>query len=279
MIPGISINNNTLQDSLLSHDEKSLKSALMRNILCKILDLAKLESPVILIGEIGSGKKRMAQIIHENSARAPFPFYCFYCLDLTNEEYEEAFRAQLHISEDHFILGYNVIEKASRGVLYLDQFSELPPELMFNVIQAFQKGSQQLFRYNQAARPRLILSVNMESYAKLINIPKWESILRTLDPHTIMIPPLRERKEDIPVIVHSFIKTIKSTSESFRELSISESALDTCTSYSWPGNIIQLNNALMQGAVLSHGKTIESHHFPFSMHLKLPYDLEGNNNH
>jgi DNA-binding NtrC family response regulator len=274
MIPRISTNSDLMQKSLLSGIEKSLNSALMRDVLCKILDLANLNMPVILIGEIGSGKKRMAQIIHENSSRASHPFYSFYCLDLTNEEYEEAFREQLHINNDHFILKYNIIEKASRGILYMDQFSELSADLILNFVQSFKKASEQLFRYSEAAKPRLILSVNMESYLNLVNMPSWQTILHMLDPYTIMIPPLRERKEDIPLLIDSIIEEIKSKSKKFRDLSISDAALDACSSYSWPGNIRQLNNALLQGAVLSHGKTIEKHHFPFSMNWKLPYEFE-----
>ena len=275
MISRFSYNTDSIHDSFLSHTEKSYESDLMRNILGKVLNLAKLDSPVILIGEMGAGKKRVAQIIHENSSRAPYPFYSFYCLDLTNDEYEEAFREQLHLSENHFVLKYNVIEKASRGILFMDQFSELPPDIMLNIIQSFKKGSEQLFRYSKTAKPRLILSVNMESYAKLIDMPNWQTILHILDPYTIMVPPLRERKEDIPLLIYSIIEGIKS--KKYSDLSISDAALEACTSYSWPGNIRQLNNVLLQGAVLSHGKKIESHHFPFSMSWNLPYEFEGNN--
>jgi DNA-binding NtrC family response regulator len=157
-----SYTNNTIYESVLSHAEKSSKSVLMRNILSKVLESAKLDMPVIFIGEIGTGKKRMARIVHKSSSRAPYPFYTFYCLNITNEEYEKAFREQLHLSDDHFVLKYNVIEKATRGILYLDQFADLPADLMLNLICTFEKGSEQLYRYSKAAKPRLILSVNME---------------------------------------------------------------------------------------------------------------------
>ena len=272
----LSFDNDIMQDSFLFDVEKSYKSMLMQNIIGKVIDLAKLDVPVILIGEIGTGKKRIAQLMHENSSRSSHPFYSFYCLDLTDEEYEEAFREQLLFKDDHFVLKYNVIEKSSNGILYLDQFSELPGDLMINVLKSFQKGTEQLFRYNETAKPRLILSVNMESYAKLVNTSNWKLILGMLNPQVIMIPPLRERKEDIPLLINSFIRELKSKSNKFSELSISDDALNACNSYSWPGNMRQLNNALLQGAVLSHGKTIESHHFPFSMNWKLPYKLGRN---
>jgi DNA-binding NtrC family response regulator len=266
-----------MQEPALSHTEKSFKSVLMRNILSKVLNLAELDMPVIIIGEIGTGKKRIAQIVHENSSRAPHPFYTFYCLDITKDEYERAFKEQLHLSDDHFILKYNVIEKAIKGILYLDQFAGLPADLMLKVIRSFEKGSEQLFRYSKAAKPRLILSINMESYPGLINKPNWQNILHMLNPQVIMIPPLRERKEDIPLLIYSFMKGLKYHSKRYSELSISDEALESCSSYNWPGNIRQLNNAILQGAVLSHGKTIESRHLPFSMNWDLPYEFEGDN--
>lgn len=268
--------NKIFQDATLSHTEKSFKSVLMQNILSKVLRLSKLDTPVILIGEVGTGKKRLAQIIHQNSFRASHPFYPFCCLDLTVEEYENAFREQLHLNDGRFVLKYDVIEKASKGILYLDQFSELPNELMLNVIQSFENGSEQLFRYSQAAEPRLMISMNMDSYATFADSPKWHNILNMLDPQLIMVPPLRERKEDIPLLVNSFIKCLKNKSEKYHELSISDGALQTCSTHSWPGNIRQLNNALLQGAVLSHWKTIENHHLPFSMNWELPYKAEAN---
>lgn len=259
------IKNDKIKDSLISSIEKSFKSRLMKNIMSKILDIAKLETPVILIGEVGSGRKRMAQIIHENSSRVTYPFYSFYCVDLTNEEYEAAFREQLCFNDEYLTLRYDVIEKSSRGILYLDQFSELPAELMLKIIESYIKGSEQIFRYNKNARPRLILSVNMKSYGKLIEVQHWQTILHLLDPHTIMIPPLRERKEDIPLLIDSYIKAIKLTSKKFRQLSISNASIKACLAYQWPGNILQLQNALLQGAVLSGGKTIEDYHLPFAL--------------
>lgn len=265
-----------LEQSFLSPAEKSFESVLMRNILYKVLHVAKLDMPVILVGEMGAGKKRIAQIIHENGERAAYPFYSFYCLDLTEDQYEDAFREQLHLNDDHFILKFEVIEKATKGILYMDQFSELPSDLMLNIIKSFLNGSNQLYRFSEEARPRLILSINMESYADLINTSSWQTILHLLDPYTIMVPPLRERREDIPLLINAFLNEIKAKSNKYSELLISDDALRTCASYSWPGNIRQLHNALLQGAVLSHGKTIESHHFPFSMNWQLPYEFEGN---
>ncbi len=265
MFKDLSIDQHNFENSSLTSTEKLFGSILMRDILSKVLDVAKLNAPVILIGEIGVGKKRIAKIIHENSDRAGYPFYSFYCVDINYDDYDEAFREQLILSDDHFILKYDVLEKASHGILFMDQFSELSEDLMVNIVLSFINGSRQLYRFSINAKPRLVISINMSSYKNLTNLPGWQEILKLLNPYILMIPPLRERKQDIPLLIHSFLKHIKSKSSKCEELSISDEALKICSSYNWPGNIMQLHNALLQGVLLSHKKTIESRHFPFSM--------------
>lgn len=276
MNPSPSIDEKMLRQSVLNDVEKASRSLLMQDIFNKILGVAKKNVHVIVIGEIGSGKKRLAQIIHENSNRASGTFYSFYCVDVHEDEYKEVFREQLSFKEEHFILKYKALEEARNGILYLDQFSELSPQYMFNIISSYQQGCAHLYRHDNASKPRLIISMNLESYHKVLPTRIWKQILDMLSPVIIMMPPLRERKEDIPLIAHAFLEEIKSRYAEWNELTISEQAMHECSNYSWPGNIRQLKNALFQGAILSYGKTIESHHLPFSMSWKLPYEFEGN---
>lgn len=263
-----------LQKSLLRDPEKSSQSILMRDFFHKILSLAKLESNVILIGEIGSGKKRLAHIIHENSNRVEGPFYSFYCVDVNEDEYKDAFWGHLKFEDDHLTLRYDALEKAYGGTLYLDQFSELSPLYMLKIIDSFRKGTRNLFRHNKTAIPRLIISFNQESYQTILKTPIWDALLEQINPMVMMLPPLRERREDIPVLVEYFLNEIKQKNSDWNELSISAQALCDCFNYSWPGNIRQLKNALLQGAILSYGKTIESRHLPFSMTWRLPYETD-----
>jgi len=268
--PGLSTKNHT---SLINFENTS-KSILMQDIYHKILQLSKLESNVVIIGEIGSGKKRLANVIHDNSNRSDGPFHSFYCLDIDDSTYQEAFWGHLEFSDEHLILRYDAIEKASYGTLYLDQFSDIPHSYMSKIIDSFVKGSQNLFRYDERGIPRLILSFNQELYQELTHSPVWSYLLKEINPVVVMLPPLRERKEDIPVLIEQFLSEIKKQNTSWKELSISEKALHKCCNYSWPGNIRQLKNALIQGTILSYGQTIECRHLPFSMSCKLPYDID-----
>ncbi|SHF87157.1 Sigma-54 interaction domain-containing protein [Fodinibius roseus] len=266
-----------IKKPLLNDIEKSSKSLLMQDIFYKILRLAKIDTPVILVGEIGSGTKRLAHVIHKNSDRALAPFHTFNCLGIREEEYKDAFWGQLQFDDNHLSLKYDLLEKAVGGILYLDQFSELSPSLMLNILDSYQKGCKQLFRHNKQAKPRLILSFNQESYHKILTHSIWEKLLGELNPVVLMLPPLRERKEDIPILIDHFIKEIKTNYPDYKDLNISSRALIECYDYHWPGNILQLKNAIFHGAILSHGQTIELEHLPFSMSWKSPYTIHKNN--
>lgn len=276
MIVSPSLSPSHLKKPLAGQLEKNSKSVLMQDIFNKVLRLSRRDTHVIIIGEIGTGKKWLARIIHENSQRASGPFHSFYCVDIDEAEYRDAFWEQLQFEEEHITLKYDAIEKASGGILYLDQFSELPDSYMVNIIDSYSKGCNQLFKYNMGIRPRLIISMNQDSYNSLLAAPVWDNLLQQLDPVAIMLPPLRERKEDIPMFIDLFLQEIREKYSEWRSVSMSAQAMYECFNYDWPGNIRQLKNALLQGAVLSYGGTIESHHLPFSMSWKLPYEMEGN---
>lgn len=261
---------------LLKDIEKSFASLLMQDIFHKILQLAKLDSNVFVIGEIGSGKKKIAEIIHENSKRSNKPFFSFYCVDINEDEYKDTFWGHLNFEEDQLRLKYEALEQAEGGILYLDQFSELSPKYMLNIITSLDKGINQLYRLDKTSIPRIIMSFNQESYRELINSSVWKNLLDQLDPVVIILPPLRERKEDIPILINSFLKEMREQNKDYKNLKISAQALSDCFNYSWPGNIRQLKNAIVQGAILSFGKTIKSEHLPFTMNWDLPYKVDSN---
>ncbi|PAU92862.1 hypothetical protein CK503_14335 [Aliifodinibius salipaludis] len=272
------VSKNTLktQNALPKDIEKSFTSLLMQDIYHKVLQLAKLDSNILIIGEIGSGKKNIAKIIHQNSKRSTKPFYSFYCVDVNEDDYQDNFWGHLNFEERQLTLKYKALEQTQGGILYLDQFSELSPKYMLNILASIDKGINQLYRLDNTSSPRLILSFNQESYQDLTNSSIWEKLLVKLDPVVIMLPPLRERKEDIPILINNFIEEFKEQNEGYKNLNISPQALYNCFNYSWPGNIRQLKNAILQGAILSFGETIKSEHLPFTMNWDLPYKLNNN---
>lgn len=268
--------NTINKPALFSDLETSFVSFLMQDIFLKVIQMAKLDSNVIIVGEIGSGKKIIAETIHNNSNRLSKPFVSFYCVDIDENDYKDAFWGQLNFERNQITLKYDALEKAEGGMLFLDQFSELSPRYMHQIIDSIQKGFYQLYRNNNSKKlqPRVILSFNQESYRDIISTDAWQMLLDKLDPVVIMLPPLRERKEDIPVLIDHFLEEIKKENPDFKNLAISSQALNSCFNYSWPGNIRQLKNAIVQGAILSFGQTIQSEHLPFTLNWNLPYKIE-----
>ena len=248
-------------------------SPLMKDIYTKAQALAQLDNPVIIVGEIGTGKKHMSRYIHRHSNRKNEPFHCFYCVDIDEDSYKEAFWEHVEIQGSHIVLTYDAIEKAAGGILYLDQFSEIEERFMLDIIESYQQGCRQIYRFNMSQAPRLFISINRESYRKMIGHSTWKALLDMLNPLVIMIPPLRERREDIPGLISLFMQKIRYNREQWFNLSISHQAMEACLHFNWPGNVRQLKNALLQGAILSNGKQIEVQHLPFSLNWRLPYRL------
>lgn len=271
MIASVAHYNSRLTDYVSDDYGLDTKSLLMKDIFTKVKSIALLENHIVLIGEIGVGKKRLAQIIHKYSFLEEGPFHQFYCIDINEAKFKEAFWEHIHFENEHMQIKYEALEKAGGGILYLDQFSELSGEYMLNIVNSYIRGCNQLYKYNKSMSPRLILSISQDAFQDLTKTDAWDQLLNLLNPITIMLPPLRERKEDIPALIETFVDEAKSSESTWQNLSIASDAVNECKIYAWPGNVRQLKNAIHQGAVLSHGKTIESHHLPFSMNWKLPY--------
>lgn len=243
----------------------------MKDIYQKVKSIAHLDKHLILIGEIGVGKKSLVHAIHRNSSRAKGPFQSFYCMNTTEDEFKEAFWEQVRIENEHLVLRYDVLEKASNGILYLNKFSELTDAFKLNIIDSYIHGCNQIFRYNFSTSPRLIISISQDSFQQFIKTEVWDKLLVLLNPVSIMLPPLRERREDIPAFIKTFIEEARTSEPAWHRLGISDDAMCECVAYKWPGNVRQLKNAIFQGALLSEGHMIESHHLPFSMNWQLPY--------
>ena len=250
------------------------KSPLMKDIFQKIISIAHLDKHLILIGEIGVGKKSLAHAIHRNSSRAKGPFHSFYCMNTNEDEFKEAFWEKVSIENEHLTLRYDVLEKASNGILYLNKFSELTTAFKLNIIKSYIHGCNQLFRYNITTSPRLIISISQDSFQQFMKTEVWDKLLTLLNPVSIMLPPLRERREDIPAFIETFIKEAGNSEPTWYRLGITDDAIRECIAYKWPGNVRQLKNAIFQGALLSQGHMIECHHLPFSMNWQLPYQDE-----
>ncbi|MCX6968178.1 MAG: sigma-54 dependent transcriptional regulator [Verrucomicrobia bacterium] len=231
----------------------SCPSGLMKEVEALICRVAPTDANVFLIGESGVGKEVMANRIHRLSCRADRPMIRLNCA---------AFPANLIEGE---LFGYvkgaftgavndfpGMIAQAEGGTLFLDEIVEMPVELQTRFLRALQErefrplGSTRTLRANF----RLIAATNQPVAVALREGTLRRDLYYRLNTFQIEIPPLRERKEDIPSLVTTFVKQFASRLGK-PEPQITPGAFERLSAYDWPGNIRELQNAIEYGVVLA----------------------------
>src|SRR5579864_5940597 len=231
-------------------------SANMRKLRSQAALVANVDIPVLMLGESGTGKEVMARLIHKLSPRAHRMFLKVNCAavpaDLLESElfgYEAgAFTGANHAKPGKF-------EVCNKGTILLDEIGEMPPSLQAKLLHVLQ--DQQFSRLGS----RSVVKVDVRILAATnINIPEAlagkrlrEDLYYRLNAFTLQIPPLRERKEEIPILLKHFMSNM---SERYARppLPLSTELLQACQDYAWPGNLRELNNFVKRYLVLGDEK-------------------------
>src|SRR5215475_13121445 len=228
----------------------------MRKLRSQAALVANVDIPVLMLGESGTGKEVMARLIHKLSPRAHRTFLKVNCAavpaDLLESElfgYEAgAFTGATHPKPGKF-------ELCNKGTILLDEIGEMPPILQAKLLHVLQ--DQQFSRLGS----RNVIKVDVRILAATnINIPEAlatkrlrEDLYYRLNAFTLHLPPLRERKEEIPILLKHFMARM---SEQYARpsLPLSASLLQACQEYGWPGNLRELNNFIKRYLVLGDEK-------------------------
>lgn len=199
--------------------------------------VAATNSRVLISGPAGVGKEVAARAIHAKSARAKHPFIALNCASLTPEKIE----SELFGIEGQGSIG--VLERADGGTLLLDEVSDLPMETQAKILRVLQEQSfASIGGTTQIKVDVRILAATSRNLEEKIEDGKFrEDLYYRLNVVPIVIPPLRERKEDVPLLISHFMKR-NARQSGIPERVISEGAMSAFTSYSWPGNVRQLKN-------------------------------------
>ncbi len=227
-------------------------SPAMRKLRSQAALVAGVDIPVLMLGESGTGKEVMARLIHKLSPRAHRTFLKVNCAavpaDLLESElfgYEAgAFTGATHPKPGKF-------ELCNKGTILLDEIGEMPPLLQAKLLHVLQ--DQQFSRLGS----RSVVKVDVRILAATnINIPEAlatkrlrEDLYYRLNAFTLQVPPLRERKEEIPILLKHFM-THMSERYARPPLPISQNLLQACLDYAWPGNLRELNNFVKRYLVL-----------------------------
>lgn len=239
----------------------------------KVLDLAKMvakgDSTVLIRGESGTGKELFAQAIHMESFRKGKPFVPINCAALPDNLLESELFGYVEGAFTGASKGGKpgLIEYAHQGTLFLDEIGELSPQLQVKLLRMLQEGQVRRIgdREEHRVNVRIIAATNRNLEDMMKTGAFREDLYYRLNVVPIMIPPLRQRKEDIPLLSAHLIKKFNVRLNKKVE-NISEEALDKLTEYYWPGNVRELASVLERAMILANEDSIHSENIMLDYH-------------
>ena len=267
----IQLQNNTLNGN--HYDTLIGKSPNFNYVLNRIEDVAKLNVTVLLEGETGVGKEVVANTIHKRSRRKDQPFIKVNCAAIPLELIESelfGYEKGAFTGADHTKRG--LFELAHKGTLFLDEIGDLPMSMQPKLLRALQEGEIQRLGAEKVIKIDVrILAATNRSLDEEVKLGNFRSDLYyRINVFPITTPPLRKRKEDIPLLVEYFITNFNKK-YSRNITTISESLMDTLVNYSWPGNIRQLRNVLERAVITSSESVLKlANPLPLETELFVP---------
>ena len=236
------------------------RSQAMQDIFATVLRVAATRATVLLAGESGVGKDRIARAIHQASPRKDKPFVKINCTSIP----ENLMESELFGYEKGAFTGANQtkpgkFEQADTGTVFLDEIGDVPPAIQVKLLRILQEKEFERLGSNKTRQidVRIIAATNVDLRAALEQGTFREDLYYRLNVVPLNIPPLRERKEDIPFLAEHFVEKLSKDLGS-PVTAISRAAVAKLMDYSWPGNVRELENVLERSIVLSNGETLDA---------------------
>lgn len=235
------------------------RSTSMKELLTKAATVANTDASVVLRGESGSGKEVVARALHANSTRKLKPFLAVNCAALPADLLEsELFGHSRGAFTGAQTARKGLFEAADGGTLLLDEVAELPLGLQAKLLRALQDGEiRRVGEVNPVHVDVRILCATHQNLQQCVREKRFrEDLFFRLKVFTLVVPPLRERTEDIPLLATMFLE------QEDHHAGFTPRALQALKQYPWPGNVRELQNAVKHGAVLSKGEPVALEHLP-----------------
>ena len=242
----------------------------------RVLDLARrvarVDSTVLLTGESGVGKERIARLIHAESSRAEGPFLAVNCGAvaeglLESELFGHARGSFTGASQDRA----GLFEAATGGTLFLDEIGEVPPPMQVKLLRALQEREIRRVGENAVRRvnARVLAATNRDLVAEVNAARFRQDLFYRLRVIEIRVPPLRERREDVLPLARAFLAEVAARAAR-KATGFTPRAANQLVRYAWPGNVRELENAVERAVVLSRGVRIDVEDLPEEVSLALP---------
>ena len=262
--------NKKLQEEKLYYEEEHMESlhfedivgesAAIKNVLTQVNQVANTDATVLILGETGVGKELVARAIHRLSARGDGPFIRVNCNSLP----ESLIPSELFGHEKGAFTGATTrrigrFELADSGTLFLDEVGELSLDIQTRLLQILQHREFERVGGSETLRSdfRLVAATNQD-LKQMIDKERFRlDLYYRLNVFPINVPPLRERKEDIPLLAYYFLRIY---SKKMRKplMVIPEEEMNRLVQYHWPGNVRELENIIERGIILSSGNTFKA---------------------
>jgi formate hydrogenlyase transcriptional activator len=241
------------------HKEIVGLSSAIKSVLAQAEQVAQTDSTVLILGETGTGKELLARAIHRLSSRKNRPLVTINCAALPPTLIEsELFGRERGAYTGALTQMIGRFEIADGSSLFLDEIGELPLDLQSKLLRVLEEGK---FERLGSTKPlhvdvRIIAATNRDIEQEVRDGKFRRDLFYRLNVFPIAIPPLRERSEDIPLLVRAIVKEFQNRMGKQIE-SISKHTMQALQSYSWPGNVRELRNLIEHAMILSRGKTLD----------------------
>ena len=258
---------NLLRERIAKHAESHhfiARSPAMQEVLELAGQVAPLDTTVLVFGESGTGKEFVVKMIHEQSHRAGGPFVSVNCAALTETLLESELFGHVRGAFTGAVRDKpGLFEVASNGTLFLDELGEVAPSVQAKLLRALQEreirrvGGERTIKVNT----RVVAATNRELRAAVTAGAFREDLYFRLGAFVIPIPPLRDRREDIPAMAHEFVQRARRRMGKDVQ-AVSADAMTLLVHYQWPGNVRELEHAIERGVIVARGTTITVRDLP-----------------
>jgi DNA-binding NtrC family response regulator len=236
----------------------------MRKIYQVVEQAAPTSASVLITGESGTGKELVAQTIHQLSPRAAFPFVAINCAAIP----ETLLESEIFGHEKGAFTGaadrrQGCFELADRGTLFLDEIGEMTPTTQVKLLRVLQERRFRRLggRTEQAVDVRVIAATNVDPAEAVQKGKLREDLFYRLNVFALQLPPLRERRDDLPLLVQAFLHEFNQRNQK-SIVGLDQPSMRLLEQYAWPGNVRELRNVIERATILAPGPFVDVRHLP-----------------
>ena len=255
------------------------RTAGMLSVYKQIAHAANAAAPVLIIGDSGTGKELVARAIHAHGRRSSRPFVPINCGALTETVLESELFGHARGSFTGAISDTKgIFEQATGGTVFLDEIGETSPALQVKLLRVLQEGEVRPVGASRVVKVDVLVvaATNVDLEREVTAQHFRQDLFYRLSVIVIRVPALRERREDIPLLIATFLEN--ACARAGRRVDLSPAAISALTAYRWPGNVRELENTIERLVVFSRGSVVEVSDLPFKaagpdLHERLFADL------